>query len=545
MRSILFAVILFAGQGLPPLVGPLIPDSTGVVTGFVRSADTGQPLPEAQVVLASPAESIDQAMTRATLTDSNGKFTIKSVMPGQYVVIAQSEGHFSLSGESSASTQARKDVRVSEGQQTDAGVLELIRGATISGRVTGPEGQPLTGAIVQALRPSYVRGRLVFTAFKSTRTDDLGEYRLFWLPPGEYYIRGQYRMSSQQTPERYLKVFFPGIAEEDAAPPILVNGGAEVAGIDVRVPVTPISGFRISGRVISAGDPADLRVTAVHFIPRDRRVALVDDDSDRFQNQAIDVSGGNFEVHNVIPGAYNLFVLTNDGNVLPSIPLDVVDRNIENVSATVEPGVDLHGRVTLDGGKPGDRFSKNSIQLATLDELPGVGRQRFPINPDTETGEFVLRNLLPGRYVLQLAFRAPDTYVADARMGQDSVFDSGFTIGGESQGPLEVIMKSQGGIVSGKVLDSTRLRPALYTTVVLVPESSRRQNLALYRQTISENGSFTFTGVPPGDYKLFAWASVIPGAWENSLFLQRFETRGLAISVDAGLEKNTQLTVIP
>ena len=123
----------------------------------------------------------------------------------------------------------------------------------------------------------------------------------------------------------------------------------------------------------------------------------MDDDSDRFQNQAIDASGGKFEVHNVIPGAYNLFVLTNDGNVLPSIPLDVVDRNIENVSATVESGVDLHGRVTLDGGKPGDRFSKNSIQLATLDELPGVGRQRFPINPDTETGEFVLRNLLPGQ----------------------------------------------------------------------------------------------------------------------------------------------------
>ena len=540
------SLILFAGlQGLPPLVGPLIPDSTGVVTGIVRRADTGQPIPEAQVVLASPAESVDQAMTRATLTDPNGKFTIKGVMPGQYVVITQSEGHFSLSGES-ASNQARKDVRVSEGQQTDAGVLELIRGATISGRVTGPEGQPLTGAIVQALRPSYIRGRLAFTAFKSTRTDDLGEYRLFWLPPGEYYIRGQYRMGSQQTPERYLKVFFPGIAEEDAAPPILVNGGAEVAGIDVRVPVTPISGFRIAGRVISAGDPADLRVTAVYVIPRDRRVALVDDDSDRFQNQATDVSGGNFEVHNVIPGAYNLFVLTNDGNVLPSVPLDVVDRNIENVAATVEPGVDLHGRVTLDGGKPGDRFSKNSIQLATLDQLPGVGRQRFPINPDIETGEFVLRNMLPGRYVLQLAaFRAPDIYVADARIGQDSVFDSGFTIGGESQESLEVVMKSQGGIVSGKVLDSTRLRPAFYTTVVLVPESSRRQNLALYRQTISENGTFTFNAVPPGAYKLFAWGSVIPGAWENNLFLQRFETRGVAISVDAGLEKNAQLTVIP
>src|SRR4030095_3481184 len=129
-------------------------------------------------------------MTRATLTDLNGKFTIKSVMPGPYVVIAQSEGHFSLDGRPCASTHASMEVRVNAGQQIDAGALELIPGATISGRVTGPEGQPLTGAIGEALRPSYIHSRLVFTAFKSTRSDDQGEYRLFWLPPGAEYVRG-------------------------------------------------------------------------------------------------------------------------------------------------------------------------------------------------------------------------------------------------------------------------------------------------------------------------------------------------------------------
>jgi hypothetical protein len=55
------------------------------------------------------------------------------------------------------------------------------------------------------------------------------------------------------------------------------------------------------------------------------------------------------------------------------------------------------------------------------------------------------------------------------------------------------------------------LHPFSNATVVLVPEKTRRQNLALYRQTLSaENGTFSFTGILPGDYKLFAWGSLTP-----------------------------------
>jgi hypothetical protein len=180
-----------------------------------------------------------------------------------------------------------------------------------------------------------------------------------------------------------------------------------------------------------------------------------------------------------------------------------------------------------------------------LDSRPGIEKV-FPINPDPETGEFILRHLPPGKYGFESAsFRLPDIYIADIKMGQDAIFDRGFIAGSESREPLEVTLKSQGGAVSGVVFDASRLRPQLYSTVVLVPDAARRQNFTLYKHAISANGNFTFTGVPPGDYKVFAWRSVVPGAWENAPFLQKFEDRGMSVTVAAGVEKNVQLTVIP
>src|SRR5262245_43043917 len=312
MKSMIAAVLLVAGlQGLPPLVGPLIPDSTGTVTGIVRRAGTGQPLVDATVVVVTSIDSIDQAMARATLTDYNGKFSVKGVVPGHHIVVVQSEGYFSLSNEIPAPVRATRDISVNEGQQTDSGTFELIPGATISGRIVGPDGKHLVAVPVQALRASYIRNCLAYTPVKIAATDDLGEYRLFWLPPGQYYIRAQYRSNSGE--ERYERVYFPGISEEDAAPHLTVNAGAELGGIDLRIPVKPVTGFKVSGKILQAAqDQSEIRVDSVYVVPRDRRVILTGDASDLFQNLAADRSDGQFEIRNVSPGEYNLYAVIRD-----------------------------------------------------------------------------------------------------------------------------------------------------------------------------------------------------------------------------------------
>ena len=79
-------------------------------------------------------------------------------------------------------------------------------------------------------------------------------------------------------------------------------------------------------------------------------------------------------------------------------------------------------------------------------------------------------------------------------------------------------------------------KPVPHAVVVLVPPPARRQNSALYQSTrCDENGFFTFTGVAPGDYKIFAWETVLLSAWLNAEFISKVEDQGRGLSVK---EKN-------
>jgi hypothetical protein len=549
MNGILFlAVVVLRLQALPPLVGPLVPDSGGVVRGVVRRADSGQPIPAAQVALIAEGQSVDQAMARATITDVSGQFMLRGVEPGSHNLLVQAEGYFGVTGLADASTRTARIVHIAEGQHVDLGVVNLIAGSTISGRIAGPDGKLVAAATVEALKGSYVRGRLAFTLVKRVKTDDLGEYRLFWIPPGAYYIRAVYRSNADAGTERYARVFFPGIPEEDAAPPVLVNSGSELSGIDVRIPTTPTMGITISGQVVADESGGDTRVTSIHLAPRDRRVLLLGDDADELENQAANASQGRFEIRNVPPGGYSLnMVVRHAGRVRPvSLPVDVVDRDITNITVPLTPAFGLPGKATLDGGAPGTAILSQSIQLVPTEPMPGI--DSFAINPHPQTGEFTLPAVPAGKYAIRVSsvFRSADTYVADLKRGETSVFDSGLTIGGSLREPLEVVLKSKGGILTGTITDPTKLRPFPYATVVLVPEKARRQNFALYKHTLSsEDGNFVFTGIPPGNYKLLAWASITAGAWENAIFLQRFEGRGAEVTIVDDTPRRIELTVIP
>jgi hypothetical protein len=110
---------------------------------------------------------------------------------------------------------------------------------------------PALGVTVQALVASYQDGRRVLVApaqaigviNSSTQTDENGEYHLD-LPPGVYYMTGQYRESNISEPSAAralgapFRVYYPGTSDVALAATIKLNGG-EVPGIDFMLPVTP------------------------------------------------------------------------------------------------------------------------------------------------------------------------------------------------------------------------------------------------------------------------------------------------------------------
>jgi hypothetical protein len=104
----------------------------------------------------------------------------------------------------------------------------------------------------------------------------------------------------------------------------------------------------------------------------------------------------------------------------------------------------------------------------------------------------------------------------------------------EESAPVEITLSTGGGeirgIVRNKKGDPTTAR------VTLVPQPSRRGNTLLYRRAVSNasNGQFTLPDIAPGEYKVFAFESLPANADESAEFLAKYETRGHAVTVDAG-----------
>src|SRR4029453_16253080 len=82
--------------------------------------------------------------------------------------------------------------------------------------------------------------------------------------------------------------------------------------------------------------------------------------------------------------------------------------------------------------------------------------------------------------------------------------------------------------------------------VALVPEGKRFENRALFASTTSDaSGRFVFRGVAPGDYRLFAWESTPPNAYQNAGFIRKYESRARVVHVGQGGSATAQLTIIP
>jgi hypothetical protein len=50
--------------------------------------------------------------------------------------------------------------------------------------------------------------------------------------------------------------------------------------------------------------------------------------------------------------------------------------------------------------------------------------------------------------------------------------------------------------------------------------------------------------VRPGDYKLFSWASVEDGDWQDADFLKPYEDKGVSVHLEEGDHKSVDLTLV-
>jgi hypothetical protein len=237
------------------------------------------------------------------------------------------------------------------------------------------------------------------------------------------------------------------------------------------------------------------------------------------------------------PGSYDLAGIVMTGGGFGKVALDIGDQDLRGVSLSIAAPVTIKGTITVNGTVNG--------------AAPDLSRVRASLQPDnrlmsqfmgfvgisgarpttTADGSFTLPAPVGTRARLTLGLFQAGLYIADVRQGGVSVFDSGFEVGLDPQ-PMQVIVNTDGGTVKGSVQDPNG-KAMTGVTVVLVPPENRRQNRTLYRTAGSVvDGKFTFTSVPPGEYKLFAWPPGVPsGSFYNATFMKRYEERGRPVTV--------------
>lgn len=482
-------------------------------------------------------------------TDSGGRFAIKGVRPGSYrlsvsknAFVAQEYGQRKPGDPGSVLT-------LHPGQDIRDVIFRMIPSAVISGRILDEDGEPMPHVTVSALREIHVQGTRKLRTQTDFQTNDLGEYRLFGLPPGKYLVtaslsehfqfQGTEQRQSSELETAYSRLYYPGTPDAEKAAAIRVKAGEEIPAVEILMRQFQV--YRVRGHVYN--QIARRSSSGINLMLYPRSSSLEWDPNT--QQVRVEAADGAFEIRDVLPGPYVLQAHWFEENRMAHVSqvnVDVSNTNLDDVSLFLTPGTNVSGRVVWDG-PPALQAGELRVLIRPVDgsrTMFAGGTVR--VDP---SNAFTLQDLTDGTYRPQVWGQSNDCFVKDVRYGTASVFEDGFTVTrGTAPGALEITISSRGARVQGSVLNADNL-PAAGVWVVLVPDAKHRSRFELYkRQATDQYGHFAFRGIAPGEYKVFSWEEVEDGAWQDPDFLGPFEIKGESVEVKESEQKSVSVVAI-
>ena len=548
------AAQVIAAQQFPTAPGLPVPrrDSppklgTARIRGRVVAADTGEPLRKAQV----RAMSADLRDSRLATTDRSGFYEFSELPAGRYQLMASKGSFVQLQYGQTRPFEPGKPLEVVDGQTIERVDFGLPRGAVITGRVVDEFGEPMSDISVTVSRYQFIQGqRQLVPAGRFGTTNDIGEYRIFGLPPGQYYLSATLRTNTPfdvttTTGDRtgYAATYYPGTAYPAEAQRLNIELGQIHSGIDVVLATARLA--RITGSVFDAdGKP----VTG-------GMLTMMQSNGGAFFMVALAGQikpDGTFTISNVAPGEYVLRAVNGPGFFGPGDAAESISANVKVVGDDIDglrlTGVrasTVTGRVLLP--QPGgDRVRPASIQLYT------VSAQLSPIINGGAGGGRVADDLTftlkvePGRQFIRL--RQPQDLVLKAvRVNGDDVTDSGVVFRpNEDVSGVEIELTTNHSEISGTVADARGQASKDYSVVVFARDSSRWTNASRYfgGGRPDQDGRFKVRDLPPGDYYAIALDYVEPGAGTDPEFLERIRARATEFSLNEGQVRALDLTLV-
>lgn len=570
---------------------------------------------------ASPS-SLIASEVRYFTTGADGRFSFSDLPAGRYRLVA-SQGY--ARGDHYPAEYGQRDPRgrglhfpVADGENLRDLRLEMTVPGTIVGVVQDADGSPMSYVAVLGLKIQYREGKRILNMEQSVYTNERGEYRLYWLAPGQYYVAAvvedPWRRSVRSDPippgrrgpteratspwvisrilpsgdvveETYAVVYNGGVLDPSSARVLEIEPGS-ILNADVpmgggRMPVSHIRGTVLDGSTGERASGASIRAVPRQWSPN----LLV--------LNGTTGTDGSFDLTGAVPGPYDVFATAGANNNIADllaqvtaagvsvnltallnsgggsrvgyVPVEVTGADINGLTVTTVGGIGVQGRVSIEGQYTEDTIGAlagTNVTVIRDPDLIGMPSGMAPVpqpqatpgeppppriqngRVDNTTGLFPLY-VFPGLYRISVAGIPPDTYLKSIRLGGTDVLAGGLRITGVPDNTLDVVLSTEGGVISGRVVDAEGV-VVPNAVVALAPDPVKlRQRFDLQQSAkTGPNGTFRFRNIPPGTYKLFSWTFVESGAWMDPDFRNQYETRGTLVYVQPGIQDESELTIL-
>jgi hypothetical protein len=529
---------------------------TASIKGLVTTADSGAPVRGAEVRLSSRG-----SYNRLVTTDGDGSFRLTDLPAGEYRLTVSRTGFTSLVFGQRRPLEAPTTINLSEGETFTAN-LALTRGGAIHGRVIDQFGDPIAGTRVQVLRSRMIRGqRRLQTMGPGDQTDDTGEFRVYGLPPGDYYVTAS--TGPADSVRRDPPVFFPGTPNVSDAQSITLAVGTEAAA-DFQM--LPLRNARVSGIVFNAsGAPVQ---AMVQLTSEAIGIGMSVESSlppPAFMINADSGADGRFTIDNVPPGPYVVTAnssfnagliagiearnpnagpppamreIMERGPETATMSIVVAGDNVSDLALTTRRGGVLTGTFERDSGVT--RALPNGVSAEVRPARGGSG----PSMMQGGRGSTFRLAGMSGPFYLGINGLPDEWAVSQITVDGMDVTDEPIDLKGQT-GSARVVLTDRVTTVTGMV--QARSQASNYSVVVF-PDDVRRWNYPsryVRASRANERGQFKITGLPPNErYFAVAVDFLEEGEEQDPQFLERLRSQAMTFSLRDGEQRSIYLDPI-
>ena len=516
----------------------------GVIQGTILAADGESPLAKATVSLRKSG-SRRGAGERTARSDDRGQYEFTDLEAGKYQLSVTRNGFLPQNyGQKRFQAFRRRrggtPLTLGDGQVLSGIDFNLIRGGAVEGRVADQDYEPLSRVIVTLSGYQTVQGERALTPVSRAQTDDRGQFRLFDIPPGSYFLsatqgagvpffgrRGRRGQRGQSFPPTY----YPGVPGPEQATKIEVSAGGEVGGFHLTL--IEAYTYSVSGRVLASnGTPAQsVRIITVNQSGAGQ-VSLRG-------GAATDLQGA-FTVAGLLPGKHRLIAHRGRGQEpqIASASVEVIDQDIQGLMLALGSGASITGRIVSENGESALDWRRISVDTRSAEgggrgfRFGGGGR------PIEEDFSFRISNLPGGLYRFSVSLPPGNHYVESIRAQGQDILDRLIEINDHDHlSGVEVHVSPHGSRISGMV-QSEDGGKAVDGATVLVFAADPQQRGSFSRLTrttqTDQAGRYSLEGLPPAEYLVCAVVEHEPGRESEPEYLDFLEGDSTSIDLSAG-----------